>query len=85
MEKHQAEIVADTLLEPMREVQRQEVQRRLQKQNRAEAQRGRAALAMLGATCGALIGHFGTGDVWPTALVGFAAGGLVGLLWPKHV
>jgi membrane protease YdiL (CAAX protease family) len=57
----------------------------LQKQNRAEAQRRRAALALAGAICGVLIGHFGTGDVWPAALIGFAVGGLIGLLWRKHV
>jgi hypothetical protein len=85
VDKHQAEIVSDTLLAPAREAQYQETQHQLRKKQRVEAQRRRAAFALAGAIGGALVGYLGTGDVWPAALVGFVLGGLVGFLWRNHV
>lgn len=79
MDKHQAEIVGETLLEPAWLALSEASRKREEQQRRARQYSGRVTLAFLGAGAGGALGYFLGGQFAPAGVFGAGVGSLVGV------
>ena len=78
MDKQQAEIVADAILEPARRKQIEEM-KQLEERQRRSAEKGRNVMSgLVGAVIGAAVGYFTEGPVSLYGGVGSGLGFLIG-------